>query len=434
MDVEPNMVAAMPLSTESPTVNKAVTTNDIGKVALFAAGVLLIAAAAYALASDNASPATLADEPEKRFISIPSGQSGNIDENSAAGTSVMTVSTTGGTPTGCAISSGNSDNDGDGTDTFTISSSCEITVADADDLDYEGTAFDLSWTLQILANDASGAGVGTVDIDMNDVAATITSSSLSVDEDAGDTDAVGSITSSGDSDDGNGFSESGGTGAALFAITAGGDITVTGAGNFNAEATTSYTYEVQITDGTTTDTEVFTITINDVNDNLPDYGDADTANVAENTQTVGTYTATDADITADLTYSIAAGDDGALFSIDPDTGELTFATAPDYDNDPCDALTGAGAEECVVTLEVTDGTNTDTKQITVTDANDQTPTYSAGSTTPTVTEGDTAVDSNVAITDTDTGDANQCNLGGDDSGLFTCTLTDQTHYSLSFTS
>ncbi|MGB1854356.1 MAG: hypothetical protein ACPHJX_00975, partial [Candidatus Thalassarchaeaceae archaeon] len=91
------MVAAMPLSTESPTVNKAVTTNDIGKVALFAAGVLLIAAAAYALASDNASPATLADEPEKRFISIPSGQSGNIDENSAAGTSVMTVSTTGGT-------------------------------------------------------------------------------------------------------------------------------------------------------------------------------------------------------------------------------------------------------------------------------------------------------------------------------------------------
>ena len=152
----------------------------------------------------------------------------------------------------------------------------------------------------------------------------------------------------------------------------------------------------------------------------PDYGDAVAVDVAENTVAVGTYTATDGDVGADLTYSITGGNDQALFSIDEDTGALVFDTAPNYDDDPCSANDG-GTDTCVVVLTVNDGANTDTKTITVTvtDANDQTPTYTAGNLNPTITEGDTpAVDSDVAITDTDTGDVNVCTLGGADNGLF----------------
>ena len=47
------------------------------------------------------------------------------------------------------------------------------------------------------------------------------------------------------------------------------------------------------------------MTITDVNEATPDYGAAVAVDVAENTQTVGTYTATDADGDADLSYTIS---------------------------------------------------------------------------------------------------------------------------------
>ncbi|MFL2971923.1 MAG: hypothetical protein ACJZ4M_06085 [Candidatus Thalassarchaeaceae archaeon] len=44
MDVEPNMVAAMPLSTERLNNEKTVTTNDLRNLALFLAGGLALLA------------------------------------------------------------------------------------------------------------------------------------------------------------------------------------------------------------------------------------------------------------------------------------------------------------------------------------------------------------------------------------------------------
>ena len=67
-------------------------------------------------------------------------------------------------------------------------------------------------------------------------------------------------------------------------------------------------------------------------------------------------------------------------------------------------------------------TDTETVAITIGDANDQTPSYSAGDASPDVVEGTTAVDTDVAITDTDTGDQNTCALGGADASSFTCTV------------
>ncbi len=55
--------------------------------------------------------------------------------------------------------------------------------------------------------------------------------------------------------------------------------------------------------------------------------------VNENTTSVTTVVATDADLPANtLTYSITGGDDQAKFSIDSSSGALSFVTAPDFEN------------------------------------------------------------------------------------------------------
>ena len=94
-------------------------------------------------------------------------------------------------------------------------------------------------------------------------------------------------------------------------------------------------------------------------------------NVAENTTAVTTVTATDADAGATLTYSIIGGADAAMFTIDGTTGALTFITAPDFET-PTDA---GGNNVYDVTVQVSDGTLTDTQAIavTVTNVNDDAP-------------------------------------------------------------
>ena len=60
-----------------------------------------------------------------------------------------------------------------------------------------------------------------------------------------------------------------------------------------------------------------------------------------------------------------------------------------------------------------DGSADDETHRQLTDVNDQAPVYTPTDASPTVTEGDIAVD-NVQITDTDTGDTNTCSLSGQD--------------------
>ena len=63
---------------------------------------------------------------------------------------------------------------------------------------------------------------------------------------------------------------------------------------------------LSVTDGANTDTITVTATITDVNEAAPVFGAgaSATANVAEGTTTVATYSATDADTANTLTYSI----------------------------------------------------------------------------------------------------------------------------------
>ena len=78
----------------------------------------------------------------------------------------------------------------------------------------------------------------------------------------------------------------------------------------------------------------------------------------ENLTTVDTLTATDPDNNGEpndaantLTWSVEPADDGALFQIDPSSGELSFKQAPDFENP---MQTGATDNEYRVTLKVTD--------------------------------------------------------------------------------
>ena len=67
------------------------------------------------------------------------------------------------------------------------------------------------------------------------------------------------------------------------------------------------------------------------------------------------------------TYSIVGGADAAQFTIDATTGALSFVAAPDYEN-PTDA---GGNNVYDVTVQVSDGTLTDTQAIAVTVTNGQ---------------------------------------------------------------
>ena len=96
-------------------------------------------------------------------------------------------------------------------------------------------------------------------------------------------------------------------------------------------------------------------------------GDTASITVAENTMSVTTALASDPD-TAVVTYSIIGGADAALFQIDAETGVLSFQAAPNYEA-PADV---DGNNVYDVTVQVSDGSLTDTQEIAVTvnNAND----------------------------------------------------------------
>jgi Ca2+-binding RTX toxin-like protein len=96
-------------------------------------------------------------------------------------------------------------------------------------------------------------------------------------------------------------------------------------------------------------------------------GDSAAVSRPENATTVTTVTATELDAGQFLTYSISGGADAALFTIDPNTGVLSFVAAPNFE-----APTDAGANNVYdVVVEVTDGIAVDTQALAVTVTNAQ---------------------------------------------------------------
>src|SRR5207244_1727111 len=142
--------------------------------------------------------------------------------------------------------------------------------------------------------------------------------------------------------------------------------------------------------------------------------------MAETTTPVTTVTATDADAGSTLTYSIVGGADAANFIIAASTGALSFVSAPDAES-PTDA---GGNNVYDVTVQVSDGTNTDSQAIAVTVANvnDNAPVIASNGGGATVSisiaENTTAV-TTVTATDADAGSTLTYSIvGGADAAKF----------------
>ena len=103
-----------------------------------------------------------------------------------------------------------------------------------------------------------------------------------------------------------------------------------------------------------------------MNDHAPVITTAAIQTVAENTTAVTTVTATDPDVGQTLSYSIIGGADASKFTIDSNTGALSFVTAPNFEL-PTDA---GGNNVYDVTVQVSDGHGgTDSQAISVSVAN-----------------------------------------------------------------
>ena len=126
-----------------------------------------------------------------------------------------------------------------------------------------------------------------------------------------------------------------------------------------------------------------------------------TIHIDENTTAVTTVSATDPDAGDTVSYAILDGDDQALFSLDANTGALTFNTAPDFEN-PTDANSDGAYE---VRVRASDGFLQDVQAISVVvdDVNDApiiTSNGGLGSASISIPENTTAV-TTVTATDED---------------------------------
>jgi len=91
-------------------------------------------------------------------------------------------------------------------------------------------------------------------------------------------------------------------------------------------------------------------------------GDHASVAISENSRFVTTVTASEGSGGPSLMYTISGGADAARFQIDRNTGALSFIAAPDFEA-PADAERDNVYD---VTVEVSDGTLTDTQEIAVT--------------------------------------------------------------------
>ena len=139
-------------------------------------------------------------------------------------------------------------------------------------------------------------------------------------------------------------------------------------------ALTSFTFQVQddggtVNGGVNTDQSPNTLTIDVASNNTaPVISSSAAVNAAENQTAVTTVTATDADLDT-VTYSITGGADAGFFSIDTNSGVLTFDSAPNFE-----APTDTGADN-TYEVEVTasdgnGGSDVQTISVTVTNVNE----------------------------------------------------------------
>ena len=290
---------------------------------------------------------------------IKPGQQGTVDENSANGTDVATVTATDGNPATIfshwTITGGNADH------VFAIDPSTgEITVADGSKLDFETTT---AYTLTLTVSDGINTSAAETVIihvnDLNDNTPLIKpGQSFNAAESSANGTNIGMLVAT-DADAGTVFSDwtiAGGDPDHAFAINPStGEITVADGDKLDFETTTAYTLTLTVSDGLhTSAAETVIIHVNDLNDNAPVIKSGQSFSIDENSANgtgIGTVKATDADAgTIFSSWMITGGDTDHAFAINPSTGKITVADGSKLDFETMPTYT--------LTLTVSDGTHT----------------------------------------------------------------------------
>ena len=202
-----------------------------------------------------------------------------------------------------------------------------------------------------------------------------------------------------------------------------GGVTFQAAPNFEAPTDANmdnvYVVQVQASDGTrTSTTQTINVTVTGTNDNSPVFTSSSTVNVAENTTTVLTTTATDADSPAQtITFSLVGGTDQAKFQINSSSGALTFVTAPDFES-PTDANSDNVYGVQVQASDGAGGTSTQTINVTVTGVNDNNPVITSASTASVAENSATVLTVTASDADVPAGTLTFAIVGGADQAKF----------------
>ncbi|MGI9324644.1 MAG: cadherin domain-containing protein [Pseudomonadales bacterium] len=360
----------------------------------------------------------VSDENDTAPVVTP-GQTFNVNEDAGVGdpvgTAVATDADTVGSLQGWTIVGGNADG------VFQIDSATgAITIADDTNLNYEATN---QYSLMVQVSDGASSSLTqaiTIDInDVNEAPVFITAPVTAATEDLSYTYAITTLDV-----DGDGVTISGVTVPAWLTLTDNGDGTATLSGTPSDAEVGPHSIELQVSDGSLTSNQNFTLTVANINDD-PVFTSANAFNVSENSVAVGTVTTTDVDGGAPQYTLVGAADDG-LFNIDINTGALSFNAAADFES-PAD---GGGDNIYNITVQVDDGAGgvvTQNIAITVTNVDefDVSAILDSDAAADTVSEsssiGDT-VGITASATDADTPDTVTYTLDDDASGLFAIDL------------
>ena len=146
----------------------------------------------------------------------------------------------------------------------------------------------------------------------------------------------------------------------LFEITDAGALSLKPGKSLNFDVSDSYTITVTVTDGEEEATATITINVVDKNAAAPVFGQASYAFQQDESISavaiIGTVDATDADATDELTFAIS-NDDSGLFEINNE-GQISLMSGKELDYET--------ATEHVITVSVTDGTETAEVEVTIT--------------------------------------------------------------------
>ena len=207
-----------------------------------------------------------------------------------------------------------------------------------------------------------------------------------------------------------------GTNSSDFAISNTGIIST--AGEINFESSSSYSLTISVSDGTTTVTTPLTITVNDVND-PPVFSNASySLTVNEGvTSSVSIMQVSASDEDNDTIAYSFFGITSSDFTVNSANGAVSTATVLDYENTP----------SYVLTVQADDGNGGKTQSsitVTLTDLNDEAPTFNSASYNGHVTENVVTGSSVMTVTASD-GDAADSSLAyslsGTNSSHFTVT-------------